>query len=93
MKTLIIVKAGSTFPITRHRLGDFEDWIIRSIGESEILISVVNVLEGEILPPVDTLSGVIITGSHGMVTDNETWMQVLASYPGYPKYWNVISRC
>ena len=80
MKTVIIIKAGSTFPTTRQRFGDFEDWIIRSIGGSEILISVINVLEGETLPPVETLSGVIITGSHGMVTDNETWMQVLASW-------------
>ncbi|MEI7995718.1 MAG: glutamine amidotransferase [Methylococcaceae bacterium] len=80
MKTVIIIKAGSTFPITRQRFGDFEDWIIRSIGGSEILISVINVLEGETLPPVETLSGVIITGSHGMVTDNETWMQVLTSW-------------
>ena len=62
MKTLIIIKAGSTFPTTRQCLGDFEDWIICSIGGSDILISVVNVLEGETLPPVDTLSGVIITG-------------------------------
>ena len=80
MKSVIIVKAGSTFSTTRQCLGDFEDWIIRSIEWSDVLISVVNVLEGETLPPVDTLSGVIITGSHGMVTDNETWMQVLASW-------------
>ena len=80
MKTVIIIKTGSTFPTTRQRLGDFEDWIICSIGWSKILISVVNVLEGETLPPVDTLSGVIIMGSHGMVTDNETWMQVLSSW-------------
>ena len=80
MKTIIIIKAGSTFSTTRQCLGDFEDWIIRSIEWSDVLISVVNVLEGETLPPVDTLSGVIITGSHGMVTDNETWMQVLASW-------------
>lgn len=80
MKTVIIIKAGSTFPTTRQYLGDFEDWIIRSIEWSDVLISVVNVLEGETLPPVDTLSGIIITGSHGMVTDNETWMLVLASW-------------
>ena len=68
MKTVIIIKAGSTFPTTRQCLGDFEDWIIRSIEGFDVLISVVNVLEGETLPPVDTLSGIIITGSHGMVT-------------------------
>jgi GMP synthase (glutamine-hydrolysing) len=80
MKTVIIIKAGSTFPTARQRFGDFEDWIIRSIGVSDILISVVNVLEGETLPPVDALSSVIITGSHGMVTENEAWMQVLVSW-------------
>ena len=31
MKTVIIIKAGSTFPTARQRFGDFEDWIIRSI--------------------------------------------------------------
>ena len=68
MKSVIIIKAGSTFPTTRQCLGDFEDWIIRSIEGSDVLISVVNVLEGETLPSVDKLSGVILTGSHGIVT-------------------------
>ena len=74
MKTVIIIKAGSTFPTTRQRFGDFEDWIIRSIGGSEILISVINVLEGETLSTVDTLSGVIIRCSHGLV------IQAIVSY-------------
>jgi hypothetical protein len=56
MKKLIIIKAGSTFPATRQRLGDFEDWIIRAIGSSDIAITVVDVLEGEALPPVDMLA-------------------------------------
>ena len=74
------MKAVSTFSTTRQSLGDFEDWIIRGMGWSDALISVVNVMEGEMLPPVKSLSCVIITGSHAMVTDKETWMQGLASW-------------
>jgi GMP synthase (glutamine-hydrolysing) len=80
MKKLIIIKAGSTFPALRQRLGDFEDWIIHKIGSSNVAITVVNVMEGEALPPVDMLSGVIITGSPAMVTDKDDWMQMLIAW-------------
>lgn len=80
MKPLIIVKTGSTFPTIRQRAGDFEDWIIREIGPSDAEITEVNVLEGAALPPVDTLSGVIVTGSPAMVTDKDDWMRVLADW-------------
>jgi GMP synthase (glutamine-hydrolysing) len=80
MKKLIIIKTGSTFPALRQRLGDFEDWIIHKIGSSNVAITVVNVMEGEALPPVDMLSGVIITGSPAMVTDKDDWMQMLIAW-------------
>jgi GMP synthase (glutamine-hydrolysing) len=78
MKSLIIIKAGSTLPTLRQRLGDFEDWIIRALGSSNAAIRVVNVMADEALPSVDTISGVIITGSAAMVTDKAAWMQGLA---------------
>ena len=68
MKALTIIKAGSTFPATRQKLGDFEDWVIRACGLAEDNVSVINVNKGEALPSLEILSGVIITGSHGMVT-------------------------
>ena len=77
MKKLIIIKAGSTFPSIQQSLGDFDDWIINGTGVSDIPISVLNVAENEVLPSVDKVSGVIITGSHAMVTDRELWMQAL----------------
>jgi GMP synthase (glutamine-hydrolysing) len=80
MKPLIIVKTGSTFPTIRQRAGDFEDWIIHEIGSPDAGITVVNATEGEALPPVDTLSGVIVTGSPAMVTDKEDWMRMLADW-------------
>ena len=77
MKKLIIIKAGSTFPIIQQSSGDFDDWVLNGIGLSDIAISVVNVAENEVLPAVDKILGVIITGSHAMVTDREFWMQAL----------------
>jgi hypothetical protein len=55
MKKLIIIKAGSTFPALRQRLGDFEDWIIHEIGSPNPAITLVHAMEGEVLPPVDIL--------------------------------------
>ncbi|MGZ4970474.1 MAG: glutamine amidotransferase [Methylobacter sp.] len=80
MKPLIIIKAGSTLPTIRQKAGDFENWIIHEIGSSDAEITVVNAMDGETLPPVDTLSGVIITGSPAMITDKDAWMQVLADW-------------
>lgn len=80
MKALTIIKAGSTFPATRNRLGDFEDWIIRASGLAERTVSVVHIMDGEALPPVEKLSGVIITGSHAMLTDRDSWMLELETW-------------
>ena len=80
MKVLTIIKAGSTFPAIRYRLGDFEDWIIRASGLSDETVSVVDVMKGEALPPVEKLSGVIITGSHAMLTDRDSWMLELEDW-------------
>lgn len=77
MKPFIIIKTGSTLPALRQGLGDFEDWIIRALGPSSAAITIVNIMAGEALPSVDTISGVIITGSPAMVTDKAAWMQRL----------------
>lgn len=80
MKALTIIKAGSTFPATQQRFGDFEDWVIRASGLPDATVSVVNVADGDELPPVEKLSGVIITGSHAMLTDRERWMLELEAW-------------
>ena len=68
MKPLVIIKAGSTFPATKHKYGDFEDWIIDGCASSQEL------------PDPDRISGVIITGSHAMVTDRVSWMLKLEAW-------------
>lgn len=43
-------------------------------------VSVVNAVLGGSLPPVESLAGVILTGSPAMVTDRADWMQSLAGW-------------
>ena len=80
MKPLIIIKAGSTFPSVKPVMGDFEDWVVCGCGLSADNFSVIHITENQALPAFDQISGVIITGSHAMVTDQEPWMQTLASW-------------
>lgn len=79
-KPLAIFKTGSTWPAMAQARGDFDDWLRRSLGEAQSHTIVVAVAEGESPPPMDTLSGAIITGSHAMVTDREDWSESLAQW-------------
>lgn len=80
MKTFVIIKTGSTLPGVRRQFGDFEDWMIEGCGLSGVPLLVINVMSGKSLPPVDSLSGVIITGSPAMVTEQAGWMLSLAAW-------------
>jgi GMP synthase (glutamine-hydrolysing) len=74
MKPLLIIKAGSTFPTTKRQFGDFEDWVIDGCATTDPIFSVIDVILSQELPEPDGISGVIITGSHSMVTDQASWM-------------------
>jgi GMP synthase (glutamine-hydrolysing) len=80
MKPILILKTGSTFSSIAHEHGDFEDWIIAASGEAPGLFVVADGVE-ESVPALDQLSGIIITGSHLMVSDGgplvELWSQLL----------------
>jgi GMP synthase (glutamine-hydrolysing) len=80
MKTLAIIKTGSTFPTIKQQFGDFENWIIAACVLPTEKVLVVNVHEGDALPPITQLSGIIITGSPAMVTDQQPWMLALAAW-------------
>ncbi|MBL7251122.1 glutamine amidotransferase [Alloalcanivorax sp. C16-2] len=76
MKPVLILKTGSTYPILRQHYGDFEDWIGRGLGE-RTPVRVVNALDGDTLPHPAEAAGVVISGSHAMVTDEAPWMRRL----------------
>ena len=75
MKPILIIKTGSTYPeISRHR-GDFEDWIIAGMGLDRKAFLIVDVSREEILPGLNEISAIAITGSHAMITDHYYWSE------------------
>ena len=83
MKPLLIVKTGDTMPYLRKRRNDFEDWVIDGFHGSIDDIVIAAPHKGDQLPVPAAHSGVVITGSHAMVTDQEKWSELTAEWiPG-----------
>ncbi len=74
MLPLLIIKAGDTFPETRERLGDFQDWVMRYTGLAPQQTRIIDPRVQTVFPGMDTFSGAIMTGSHAMITDPEPWI-------------------
>lgn len=73
MKKLYIIKTGTTFPSTEKKFGDFDRWTAIGLGSVDVKVAIVDAEHGDSLPPEDKCAGVVITGSHAMVTDNAPW--------------------
>ena len=80
MKNLCILKAGTTYRSTLQAFGDFEDWTGEALGECGLPVAVIDVAGGEPLPSPDQCCGVIVTGSHAMVTDNLSWSVAMEAW-------------
>lgn len=80
MKPIQIIKAGTTFPETLKRYGDFDLWTTRVLNLPVSQIEVVDAQSMAPLPPAEECAGVIITGSHSMVTENLEWSLRLESW-------------
>lgn len=80
MKPCLIIKTGSKIDSLAAIPGDYEAWIAAGMGLAPPATLVVAPCHGETLPGVETLSGVVITGSASMVTDAEPWMEESAAW-------------
>lgn len=90
MRTLYIVKTGSTFPAIAHQHGDFEKWITDGLLPQQLLpaerpalrvIDAADNAHGPLAyPEPQACAGVVISGSHAMVTDDAPWMQDLEQW-------------
>jgi GMP synthase (glutamine-hydrolysing) len=80
MKPILIVKAGGTYSDITVRYGDFEDWFMARMDRSAGTIETVSPCSGEPLPPVASFGGIIITGSHDMVTEKKSWSEKTADW-------------
>jgi GMP synthase (glutamine-hydrolysing) len=83
MRKLIILKTGSTLPPLFARKGDFADWIIAGLEAEPTAVRIVDAQNGGELPAYDDVAGVVITGSHDMVTERLPWSERVAAWlPG-----------
>lgn len=73
MKKIYIAKTGTTFPSILKKYGDFDRWTEGSIGKVSLKVVTIDVENGENLPESSQCAGVVITGSHSMVTENLPW--------------------
>lgn len=79
-RPLLILKAGSAMAPVREQFGDFEEWLREGLMLPDDAVRVVRVEDGEELPRPKECGGVVITGSHAMVTDNLPWSVALAAW-------------
>jgi GMP synthase (glutamine-hydrolysing) len=78
-----ILKLGSTYDHLREQCGDFEDWTAHALGLPRSALNVVDIRAGDPLPSASECHGVILTGSHAMVSHHEPWSEAVAAWlPG-----------
>lgn len=80
MSQMILIKAGTTFPNTVREYGDFDTWTCRGLGLSPDQVRLFDVSRDSELPAPEQCSGVVITGSHAMVTDDADWSERLVEW-------------
>jgi GMP synthase (glutamine-hydrolysing) len=73
MKKLYIVKTGTSFTNTIQQFGDFDQWTLNAMGDTSLEISIIDITHDYTLPKAAVCAGVVITGSHAMVTDELSW--------------------
>ncbi len=67
-------------PELQQQRGDFEDWMIEALAICRSQVETVDVSVGEQLPQFHQVSGVVITGSHAMVTEHHDWSEYSAEW-------------
>jgi GMP synthase (glutamine-hydrolysing) len=80
LKKLLILKLGDTMPDLAARRGDFEDWFIAGLGLDFSLIQVFDPRTRADFPPLDGIGGLLLTGSHSMVTEHLDWSERAAQW-------------
>ncbi|WP_321945322.1 glutamine amidotransferase [Paraburkholderia sp. J10-1] len=78
-KPLLIILAGRTFPEISRTTGDFDDWIATGLGE-RVMHRCVDAREMPEFPSLSDVAGVIVSGSHAMVTERAPWSEHLARW-------------
>jgi GMP synthase (glutamine-hydrolysing) len=77
---LLIVQTGRTHAHIRDYLGDFDEWIGASLSEGGAEVRVHDAQAKQPPPPLHSIAGIVLTGSHAMVSDREPWSEALVPW-------------
>lgn len=80
MAKLFILKLGDTLPELAARRGDFEEWFIAGLGLPSDHLAVFDPRAGADFPPLEAVAGLLLTGSHSMVTEHLDWSEQTAHW-------------
>ncbi|TBW59458.1 glutamine amidotransferase [Marinobacter halodurans] len=78
MKTLSIIKTGTTYPEIQAAHGDFDNWFAEALKHQGLTLEVVDVTKEAPLP-LQT-DGILVTGSPAMVSDRAPWSDCTAAW-------------
>lgn len=80
MSCVLIVKTGDAFPEVVDQYGDFETLFEQQLSTAlpaHMTLQVWDAQRQLTAPALDNLTGIVITGSHSMVSDAEPWSEAL----------------
>jgi len=77
---ILVIKTGSTIQSLQKKGMDFEDWFTSAMGLSVNDVSICDPTQGEALPSLVGVSGIVVTGSPAYITDEADWNFIVADY-------------
>lgn len=79
-RPFLILKMGSTFAEISALRGDFENWIAAACEKTSTFSYEVLHVPSGLLPARLDWAGILITGSHAMVSDNPSWQRPIMAW-------------
>ena len=78
---LLILKTGSAHAHIREVMGDFDDWIATGLrAGGATAVETRDAQSGTLPRPPGDYAGVVLTGSHAMVSEREPWSEALVPW-------------
>lgn len=77
-KPVLIIETGKTYAQLEKNIGGFGQWIQQGLGD--VQCQIIDAHSETKLPSPDCFAGVVISGSHDMVTDCHPWSEALADW-------------
>lgn len=78
--SVYLIKAGGTFSREVRKTGDFEHWVMAGLALPRRDMRVLDARCINRLPDPEACAGVVMTGSHAMVTERLPWMERIAGW-------------